>query len=391
MPLQDPIIVVDPDTVSAKQIAQWLCTAGLDRISTARTADEAIFMLGRRNAALLIIDESLPRAAEQRLLRHIAARGNACPPPIVRLISGGSSDPLAAGRCMAAGVAYKPLDAHDLVVRVGAAMARPDLAGQMDQRRDQSAEHLAAASRMQLGLLPTRDQIDELQAACAVGVAGFSRSGDAVGGDFWGAWPTGRGRLAVTVADFAGHGLSAALNTFRLHTILFEHTLPRGMPTRMMDVLNRRLHGMLPRGQYATMLYAHINPVSHRMVWCSAGGPSPLFVSAQGCRLLESRGLPLGVRPGSIYRRYEADLEGSGVLCLFSDGLYESGARSADVPQQAIADALAAPAALTSAGHLREAADLAASELALLRDRYACANHSDDVTAVCIALGPRGR
>ena len=353
MPLQDPIIVVDPDTVSAKQIAQWLCTAGLDRISTARTADEAIFMLGRRNAALLIIDESLPRAAEQRLLRHIAA--------------------------------------HDLVVRVGAAMARPDLAGQMDQRRDQSAEHLAAASRMQLGLLPTRDQIDELQAACAVGLAGFSRSGDAVGGDFWGAWPTGRGRLAVTVADFAGHGLSAALNTFRLHTILFEHTLPRGMPTRMMDVLNRRLHGMLPRGQYATMLYAHINPVSHRMVWCSAGGPSPLFVSAQGCRLLESRGLPLGVRPGSIYRRYEAVLEGSGVLCLFSDGLYESGAKSADVPQQAIADALAGAAALTSAGHLREAADLAVTELALLRDRYACANHSDDVTAVCIALGPPGR
>ena len=387
-PLQAPIIVVDPDTATAREMAKWLSNAGLARISTARTADEAIFMLGRRHPALLIIDEALPRAAEQRLLRHITAHGNEGPPPIVRLISKGSSDPLALGRCMAVGVAQKPLDGHDLVVRVGAAMARTGLAEQMDRSRNHLAENEAAASRMQLGLLPTPAQIDDLQTACGVGVAGFLQSGEAVGGDFWGAWPTERGRLAVTVADFAGHGLSAALNTFRLHTMLFDHTLPRGMPTRMMDVLNSRLYAMLPRGQYATMVYAHINPATHRMVWCSAGGPAPLFVSARGCRELAGRGLPLGVRPGAVYRRYSAELEESGMLCLFSDGIYESGAVSADVPQQAIADALREPAALAQAGLLRQAAELATRELAFLRERHARVDHSDDVTAVCIALGP---
>ncbi len=386
-PLQARIIVLDPDAVVAGRIAEWLRSAGLGRISTVRTADEAIFMLGRQSASLLIIDEALPRAAEQRLLHHIAACGNE-PPPVVRLIAEGSLDPLAIGRCMAAEVAQKPLDAHDLVVRVGTALQRPDLVRQMDQLRDQSAEHVAAASRMQRALLPTAAQIEDLQAECAVGLAGFWQSGEAVGGDFWGAWPTGRGRLAVTVADFAGHGLSAALNTFRLHAMLFEQTLPRGMPTRMLDVLNHRLNGMLPRGQYATMVYAHINPVNRRLVWCSAGGPPPLFVSTGGCRVLEGRGLPLGVRPAAVYQRYAADLDRSGMLCLFSDGLYESGAGSADVPQQAIAGALAAPAALAGAGNLREAAELATRELAHLRSRYACRDHSDDVTAVCIALGP---
>jgi sigma-B regulation protein RsbU (phosphoserine phosphatase) len=356
-PLQARIIVLDPDAVVAGRIAEWLRSAGLGRISTVRTADEAIFMLGRQSASLLIIDEALPRAAEQRLLHHIAACGNE-PPPVVRLIAEGSLDPLAIGRCMAAEVAQKPLDAHDLVVRVGTALQRPDLVRQMDQLRDQSAEHVAAASRMQRALLPTAAQIEDLQAECAVGLAGFWQSGEAVGGDFWGAWPTGRGRLAVTVADFAGHGLSAALNTFRLHAMLFEQTLPRGMPTRMLDVLN------------------------------SAGGPPPLFVSTGGCRVLEGRGLPLGVRPAAVYQRYAADLDRSGMLCLFSDGLYESGAGSADVPQQAIAGALAAPAALAGAGNLREAAELATRELAHLRSRYACRDHSDDVTAVCIALGP---
>jgi sigma-B regulation protein RsbU (phosphoserine phosphatase) len=382
-----PIIVFDPDIGVARQVAEWLRSAGLGRISTARTADEAIFLLGRQSAALLIIDEALPLTAEMRVLRHLAAGGHGAP-PIVRLIAEDSSDPLAMGRPMAAEAAQKPLDALDLVIRVGCAMQRPDLAGQMDRRRDHAAAQVAAASRMQVGLLPTAGQIKELQAAGTVGVAGFLRSGEAVGGDFWGAWPTGRGRLAVALADFAGHGLSAALNTFRLHAMLTERRLPRGMPTRMMSILNRRLCSMLPCGQYATMIYAQIDPIGHRVVWCSAGGPPPLFVTTGGARALEARGLPLGVRPNAIYRRSYASLRGAGILCLFSDGLYEGGARSEEVPQRAIVAALAPAASLANAGHLPEAADLGIRELAALRDRYACIDHSDDVTAVCIAFAP---
>ena len=64
-----PIVVISPKSNDAHEIAGWLRGAGLGEIATVRTCDEAIFMLGRSSPDLLIIDEAIPAAAEQHLLR----------------------------------------------------------------------------------------------------------------------------------------------------------------------------------------------------------------------------------------------------------------------------------------------------------------------------------
>ena len=383
-----PIIVLGPDPREARQLADWLRSAGLGMVSTARTCDEAIFVLGSQRADLLIIDELIPGVAEDRLLRHIEECGNLPGPAIVRIMGSVDGDLLAAGRAMATGLVQKPLNAHDVVVRIGMAMQRPDLVGRMDRDRDESADHLATARRMQIGLLPTNDQLAHLGSECSVGLSAFCRPGDAVGGDFWGAWPTGRGRLALAVADFAGHGLSAALNTFRLHAILSEQSLPRGRPVQMTRFLDARLHALLPRGQYATMVYAQLDPGTRRIAWCSSGGPPPLFVSKDGAVDLPGSGLPLGVKGNASYRGMRVRLPGPGILCLFSDGLYEGGPGTPDILRESISAALAKPAVLAAAGELAEATSRATEELELLRDRHAWVDHSDDVMAVCLAIGP---
>ena len=154
-----PIIVISPKSDEAHDIAGWLRGAGLGEISTVRTCDEAIFMLGRSGPDLLIIDEMISAAAEQRLLRHIRAGGGGDGPPLVRLIGARALDPLASGRSMAAEVIRKPLLAHDVVLRVGAAMQRPDLLGRLDQSSDETARNLDVARQMQIGLLPTEDRL----------------------------------------------------------------------------------------------------------------------------------------------------------------------------------------------------------------------------------------
>jgi sigma-B regulation protein RsbU (phosphoserine phosphatase) len=383
-----PIIVVSPQSEEAQTIAGWLRGAGLGAISTVRTCDEAIFMLGRGHPGLLIIDEQISSRAERRLLQHVRASGPSDGFPLVRLVGATAGDPLAAGRAMAAEVIRKPLQAHDVVVRVGAAMQLPDLLGRLDQSLDQAAQHLEAAGQMQIGLLPTADELRMIQRQCGVGVAALYRSGEEVGGDFWGIWPTGKGRLAVTLVDFAGHGLSAALNTFRLHALLSEHTLPRGMPTRMTALLNHRLQVLLPRGQYATMVYLQIDPGRRRIAWCGAGGPPPLLVSVDGTFDLDGRGMPLGIRRNTVYRRRWMKLPASGVLAMFSDGLLESGGRDPDVPRAALAHALARPAGLAARGALVQAAQEGAASLEALRDLYPSSGHSDDVMAICLAFGP---
>jgi phosphoserine phosphatase RsbU/P len=383
-----PILVVTPQTDEAQHLAGWLRGAGLGAISTARTTDEAIFMLGRNLPTLLIIDEGISLAAEQRLLLHMKAGGPGEGPPLVRVIGEHAVDPSASGRRVAAGVIRKPLLAHDVVLRVGTAMQRPDLLGRLDQSRDQAAETLDVARQMQVRLLPTTDELRTIREQCGVGVAAFYHPGEAVGGDFWGIRPTHDQRFSLTLVDFAGHGLSAALNTFRLHALLSDPTLPRGQPTRMAALLNERLCALLPRGQYATMVYLSIDPRGRSVAWCGAGGPPPLLVSADRADDLDSRGLPLGVRPAAAYRRRWMRLPEAGVLAVFSDGLFESGGLAPDVPRAAMAGELAEPVCLAAKGDLVAAAREAAVRLEALRDRYPCSGHSDDVLAVCVAFGP---
>jgi sigma-B regulation protein RsbU (phosphoserine phosphatase) len=383
-----PIIVVSPQAEEAQIIADWLRGAGLGAISTVRTCDEAIFMLGRGCPGLLIIDEGISGRAERRLMQHVRGRDGI---PLVRLVGATASNPLAAGRATATEVIHKPLQGHDVVLRVGAAMQLPDLLGRLDQSLDQAAQHLEAAREMQIGLLPTADELQVIQRQCGVGVAALYRSGEEVGGDFWGIWRTGKGRLALALVDFAGHGLSAALNTFRLHALLSDQTLPRGMPTRMTVLLNHRLHVLLPRGQYATMIYLQIDPVRRRVAWCGAGGPPPLLVSVDGTVDLEGRGVPLGIRRNSLYRRRWMKLPASGVLAMFTDGLFESGGRDPDVPRAELECALARPAGLAARGALAQAAQEGAISLEALRDLYPSSGHSDDVMAICLAFGPAQR
>jgi phosphoserine phosphatase RsbU/P len=386
-----PIVVVSPRSDEAHAIAGWLRGAGLGEISTVRTCDEAIFMLGRSPPGLLIIDEAIRPAAEQRLLRHIQAASHGDEPPLIRLVGAHAGDALASGRSLAAATIRKPLLAHDVVLQVGTAMERPDLLGRLDQSHDQTAQNMEAARQMQLGLLPTQDRLLTIQAQCGVGVAALYCPGDAIGGDFWSIRPIRKERFALALVDFAGHGLSAALNTFRLHTLLMDETLPRGQPTRMTAFLNERLHTLLPRGQYATMVYLNVDPGRRRVAWCGAGGPPPLLVSADRADDLDSRGLPLGIRSDTVYQRRWKQLPEAGLLAVFSDGLFESGGRDPDVPRAAMAAALTEPARLAANGDLAAAAQEGTVRLGALRGLYPCHGHSDDVMAVCVAFCPTPR
>ena len=104
---------------------------------------------------------------------------------------------------------------------------------------------------------------------------------------------------------------------------------------------------------------------------------------------LEGRGVPLGIKPDAEYRRCRTRLPGAGILCLFSDGLYESGAVSPDIERADIVRALGQSARLAQAGRLPEATQRALAGLEALRGTFASVDHSDDVMAVCVAVGPR--
>jgi anti-sigma regulatory factor (Ser/Thr protein kinase) len=161
-----------------------------------------------------------------------------------------------------------------------------------------------------------------------------------VGGDWYDAFDLPNGRIAVTVGDVVGHGLSAAAAMGQVRTALAalaDHAQGPG------EVL-MRLEGFLARHQttdFATVCYAVIDPVTGLVEYASAGHPPILAVSPGGevSWLDQAQSPPLSGAYSSDRPQGSTLLEPGGLLVLFSDGLVERRKEPIDVGLRRLADA----------------------------------------------------
>ena len=89
--------------------------------------------------------------------------------------------------------------------------------------------------------------------------------------------------------------------------------------------MNRQLAGMLPVGQYATMLAGLIDPAENRFLYASAATPAPLvwLPDVSTPRTGDGSGLPLGILPDNRYETRSLPLPAGARLLLYSDGAVE--------------------------------------------------------------------
>mgnify|MGYP001809859120 FL=1 len=143
-----------------------------------------------------------------------------------------------------------------------------------------------------------------------------------LGGDLWGLQVVDDHHLGLWLADFTGHGLGAALNTFRLHTLVAQCTPLADMPAAFIGEINRRLVGLLPVGHYATMLYGVVDTRRHRFRYAAAGAPAPRVRWGNGAvERGDGAGLPLGLSVAAEYDERVIPLPAGTLLFLASDGL----------------------------------------------------------------------
>jgi phosphoserine phosphatase RsbU/P len=127
------------------------------------------------------------------------------------------------------------------------------------------------------------------------------------------------------MADFTGHGVNAALNTFRLHALIHEHKELRNDPRELLAILNERLVPLLPPGQFATFMYVVIDHRAGELRFSSAGAPPAVLIQGRNgqARLCDADGLPLGIERGVQYPLHQREFPEESMLLLFSDGLSE--------------------------------------------------------------------
>ena len=219
----------------------------------------------------------------------------------------------------------KPINAVELLARVRIHLQNRELLHDLRHFRQRTESELALARKMQERLMPAPERMAEAEAATGVAIHAHFAPSSELGGDFWDLRRDGRGRPVLIVVDFSGHGVGAALNTFRLHAICQQMDFTDFSPSAFLATVNKRLCVLLPNGQFATMLAGVADLAENRFVYASAGSTKPM-VWAPGDTapaLGDSAGLPLGLLSSAEYEERSVPLPPGGRLFLYSDGAIE--------------------------------------------------------------------
>ena len=148
-----------------------------------------------------------------------------------------------------------------------------------------------------------------------------------VGGDFYDFLPLPEGRLALVIGEVAGRGISAAILAARVTSHIRYLSLQHSSPADVLDELNSLLVERAPRGSFATMLYAVLDPKSRELTMASASHPAPLRVSAEeeSVEQIElPRQFPLGALDDTEYEDLTITLDPGDLLVFYTDGVTDA-------------------------------------------------------------------
>lgn len=287
IPLGDRRVLVGDDSrYNRRTLARFLRWAGIHQIVFAASGPELLDAIESVHPDLLLIDEALPPIDGIALCRVLRGDPRWRDLPIL-MQSARQTDQIRT-LCFQAGATdllAKPLNPGECVARVRYHLERRSMVQELRAFRERVERDLAQARAMQLALVPDADWLAALAARHGLGVESRFQTSDEIGGDVWTAFELDGSRVGVFVADLSGHGIAAAINAFRLHTLLSRIPVEeRRDPARLLGLLNQRLADILRVGQFSTAFYGIIDRAADRLVYAAAGSPTPLLGSQGGWR-----------------------------------------------------------------------------------------------------------
>ncbi|MFD2261721.1 PP2C family protein-serine/threonine phosphatase [Lacibacterium aquatile] len=190
--------------------------------------------------------------------------------------------------------------------------------------KDRLTDELDVARHMQMELAPPADEWGELGQRAGIDLSAVFEPSSEVGGDLWSAFPVGDHGVGLFLGDLTGHGVVAAVNAFRLHTLLGTLSHVADDPGVFLTALNQRLANILPLGQFAVAAYAVIQP-GKPLAYAAAGWECALIHAPDGSETpLFGDGLPLGISSDESYRTSHFEFQPGAHLLIYSDALSEA-------------------------------------------------------------------
>lgn len=326
--LQDArVLIVDDSAATRITIRQFLLRSGLRNVSEAPDGIAALEDMECHKPDLIITDLLMPRLDGLALCRQIRADPRWKDVPI--LVQSGTisvadrADVFFNG---ATDLVAKPLNLRELFGRVQVHLEQRWLINELSAHQRALSRDLELAREMQEALLPDDRAIRSIEDRFPLRLAHRYRASQQLGGDLWRIRPNPLGSIDVEMTDFAGHGIAAALNTFRLDSFQRGHQLARMPLEEAFSMLNAFLCDTLPLGQYATHIAIRMDLEKGEIELCSAGGPPPMLDPGGSGQFeaLPSAGIPLGLVRDARHQVTRHAFPPGSRLFLYSDGLVET-------------------------------------------------------------------
>ena len=320
------VMIVDDNRINRHLLMALLERCGIRHVEMAEDGNDALARMDSFRPDLILLDLMMPNLDGFEMCKRLRADPKWKDLPVlVQSSLSRAEDRAKAFAAEATDYVTKPINAVELLSRVRIHLQNRALVHDLQLFHERTETELALARKMQERLMPTPERLAEVEAALGLAIHAHFAPSSELGGDFWDLRRDGRGRLVLYMVDFSGHGVGAALNTFRLHAICQQMDFSDFDPAAFLATVNKRLCALLPNGQFATMLAGVVDPAENRFVYASAGSTKPM-VWAPGDTaptLGESAGLPLGLLASADYEARELPLTPGGRLFFYSDAAIE--------------------------------------------------------------------
>ncbi len=319
------VLVVDDTGANRELIRGYLELSGFVNIEAAVDGIDALERIAAQEPDIVILDLAMPRMNGFDVCRQLIQVDGRSLPILVQTAFGGATERSRAFEVGATDFITKPIHRVELLARVRLHLENRALISRLQIYHDRVNAELSVARSMQANLLPSVSSLAELRYSAGLDVAAVFEPSSELGGDLWGVRTLDGGRVALYSFDVCGHGVTAALNAFRLHALINSSASSDDEPAEVLTKLSGRLRALLAPGEYATMLYAVIDLTENRLTYASAAAPG-LILQAPGerARYLDTAGLPLAVMDEQSYQQRSVAIPPGTAFYLFSDALTET-------------------------------------------------------------------
>ncbi len=312
------VLVVETDAVSRNKLDSQLGALGFNTL-LAGSGGEAVTLYDQNPVDMVIMDYVAPGTSARNMIEHIKADKDDQYVPVLFMVAHAHEDILQ--ECMAAGgddFILKPFTPAILNIR----LANLEQVRDLRNLYDDMLHEQTVASRILTAALSTRGAVvHDMQV--------MSKSADIFSGDLVLTARNPDGDLLVLLADFTGHGLTAAIGVLPVADV-FSAMADKGFnPQQILNNIHHKLLTLLPTGMFMAACLVKINKdLKHASIW-NGGMPEVLLLDNRLGKIkyrIPSSHLPLGISCSAdrSFVMEKIEINAGDQFIMYSDGLTDA-------------------------------------------------------------------